>query len=351
MSFLRRRHEQLTDHLREEIRAGRLAEPLPGAREWASRLGVSCTTLYAALHTLEREGLVAIHARRGVRILSDRAKRADLSVTKVVRVIFRGLDYPQLNPSSLWVGQLTQRLQTHGIQVVAERCTDSRLRHLGRPRAHSSSHTNELLLLGSLSEANQRMFARSGRPALVVGYPAPGVTLPYVTADLEGSIRHATHALFRAGHSHVILLVNRVRIHALERQSRAFRNACADWRPGTVRGEVVLVPPTPDHQLGFLHRFAGRVRSRCGILVVSPVSLAAVMTTLLGRGVRIPGQAAIAWIETVPIPSLVWPPPIHYAVSPDAFVRVLTRAAVYFFKTGEVPAMRKTLPIERVPRP
>jgi len=200
--------------------------------------------------------------------------------------------------------------------------------------------------LRSLSENYQRLFQRSGRPSLVVGYPAPGVTLPFVTCDLEGAIRHATHGFFRRGFPHVFMLLNRVTTHALQRQCIAFEEACAQWPRQPVSGHVVRVPLQPVAQITALNRFATRIKDHCGIVVVSPIELGAVMTSLLGHGVLIPKQAEITLINTIPSPTLVWPTPVHYAMSLDAFVKVLTRAALHFFETNTLPKVYKTLPIE-----
>lgn len=347
MSFLRSRHEQLADHLRDSIRRGQLPEPLPNTRDWAGQLGVSCAPLYAALHTLQREKLIAIEPRRGVRLRATNLVRPRSGMAKVVRFLYRGMDYPDFSSYSNWCGLLSQRLQTHGIQFNLERCSDARLRALSE-KVGDDALRSELLFLGSLSANYQRRFWRAGRAALIVGYPARGVRLPFVTCDLEGAIRHAAHGLLRRGYSRVHLLINRVHVPAVQRQCDAFAATCSAWPHQPVRGEVVRIPLPPGAQIAWLCGFARRTKDRHGIVVVAPVSVAAVMTALLGHSVLIPQQTEITLIETVPSSVVVWPPPIRYQVSLEAFVNTLTRAAVHFFETGEVPKISKTLPIEQV---
>ncbi|MCB1106373.1 MAG: GntR family transcriptional regulator, partial [Cephaloticoccus sp.] len=60
---------QLAEYLRTAIRGGSLGEPLPGMRVWSRELGVSRRTLQTALQTLQREGLLTMHAR-GARLAS-----------------------------------------------------------------------------------------------------------------------------------------------------------------------------------------------------------------------------------------------------------------------------------------
>ena len=113
-------------------------------------------------------------------------------------------------------------------------------------------------------------------------------------------------------------------------------------------GIVVRVPLPPESQLAQLRRFAARLRGPTALVVVAPVSVAAVMTTLLGHGVRIPQQAEMLLVQTSPSASLVWPVPGCYEASMEGFVKHITRAAVHFFQTGAVPSVRKTLPMEFV---
>lgn len=353
MSFLRSRAEQLADHLRGQIERGELAEPLPNTREWAAHLSVSCTALYEALHTLAREKLIVIAPRKGVRLNPARS----LSVAqgpRIVRLVQRGADYPDLVVAAHLWGLLSQRLQAHSIQFSVEKCTDRRLRELCDQGAGAAAGAakGELLLLRSLSEEYQRMFWRSGRPCLLVGYPSARVPLPYVTSDLEGAIRHATNTFLRRGYRRLHLLINRVNIPAVERQCRAFTEACAAWpREPAVAGAVWPVPLQSEAQLAALGRFAAQVRDRDALLVVGAVSIGAVMTTLLARGKRIPEQVELVAVDAPPASLVVWPPPVHYTASMEGLVSHITRAAVHYFKTGQVPEIRKIVPIEPARRP
>jgi len=344
MSFLRSRAEQLADHLRGQIQRGELVEPLPNTRDWARQLSVSCTALYEALHTLSREKLIVIAPRKGVRLNPTRSA-AVTTEPRIVRLVQRGADYPDLVVSAHLWGLLSQRLQAQSIQFSVEKCTDRRLRELCDRSTDESK--GELLLLRSLSEEYQRMFWRSGKPCLLVGYPSPRVPLPYVTTDLEGAIRHATNAFLRRGFRRLHLLINRVHIPAVERQCQAFTQACVAWpRSPEVAGGVRRVPLQPDAQLAALVRFAAQVRKGDAMIVVGALSIGAVMTSLLARGMRIPADVELVAVDAPPASLVVWPPPVHYTSSTDGMVAQITRAAAHYFKTGKVPDVRKTIAIE-----
>jgi DNA-binding LacI/PurR family transcriptional regulator len=348
MSFLRKRHEQLVDHLRDAIRDGRVTEPLPNTRDWASQLGVSCTTLYAALRVLVRERLVVIRPRQGVRLNARPPARRVAGLTRTVRILYRGADYPEFFFYSSWCGLLARRLQPHGIQLTVENCSDAQLRALCSKKEDRSSPLRELFILRSLSERYQRLFHRSGRPSLVLGYPAPGVPLPCVTVDTRGAIRHAAHGLLRRGFSNLHLLIGSVRSHAVKLQADAFEAACAEWPHPPVQRESLLVPLDPPSQIAMLRRFAGRIRGRHGILVLSPVSAGGVMTTLLAHGIGVPDPVEVVVIDSSFTSVVVWPPPIRYEFSIETFVKALTRAAMHFFETGVVPPGARTIPLDVV---
>src|SRR5262245_47248214 len=118
MSFLRNRHEQLADYLRDQIKHGRLDEPLPNTREWADRLSVSCTTLYSALHTLQRESLISIHARRGIQLKPGCQTAPVSSPVKIVRLVFFSTKFPELPTYPHWFGLLSERMHSQGIQLT-----------------------------------------------------------------------------------------------------------------------------------------------------------------------------------------------------------------------------------------
>ena len=348
MNFLRTRHEQLADHLRQQIRLGLLSDPLPTTRDWAGRLGVSCATLSTALHTLERERWLAIRPRQGLRLNPARPGIRAAAAVKRVRLLYRGLDFRELPSYIRWYGMLSQRLQPHGIELIIEKCSDARLLALARKRRSSDGEQQELLLFHSLPAAYQRRFERAGRAALIVGYRAPGISLPFVTFDMESAIRHAAHGLLRRGFVHLDLLINCVLDHAVQRQLGAFRSACADWPHQPVVGETVDVPLEAAAQLATLRRYALRAKGRRGLIIIGPVAVGSVMTALYAHGARLPEQIEIATIDGLPSVAVVVPMPVRYEASLEAFIKALTHAAVHFFQTGTVPGIDKTLPLQLV---
>src|SRR5204863_7243683 len=87
------RSERVADRLREEILKGKWRDPLPSTREWARKLGVSPPTLRTALAVLQKEGVLLIQKRQGIRLGQAAHKRQALPAPQMIRLIVYRQDY------------------------------------------------------------------------------------------------------------------------------------------------------------------------------------------------------------------------------------------------------------------
>lgn len=349
MSFLHSRAERVATHIREGIFKREWTDPLPSTREWARKLGVSPPTLCAALAVLRKEGLVCIEERQGVRLGRGTKRSTRAPSVRTVRVFYYGLDYHESLPGFLlWVGPLSAALQKHGIQLSIEKCSDERLRQLCTGRRTRPGHSHELLLPVSVSEKYQRMLAASRRPALNLGYPFEGAPLPFVACDYVSPIRHAVHRILRQEFNHLTFLLGKGHGPGIDRLLDAFVSACREWPHQPVHAEPLLVPLDLDEERAAMRRFADRIKLRQGILILPPLSVGLLMTTLLSRGVTMPGKVQVMVVGSHPDSVCFDPQPMHYPFPTDAFVKAITNAAVHFFETGSVPPVRKLVPMEVV---
>ncbi len=347
MNFLRSKAEQLADYLRGCLARGELVEPLPGTRAWSRQLGVSRSTLDEALRVLRRERLVWVDANRGIRLTAAPRSPARSSVTapRLVRVIYYGRDIPELHKDLLWMMDLAEQLHAHGVQLSIEKCTEARLKAYARARQVGT----ELLILISLPAKFQTLFDQANRAVLLTGEPAPGVQLPFLTSDLDGAIRHATCRLLRRGFERVTLVLPRTRSPGLQRAKQVFVSACADWSRQPVRGDVVFLPLEMPAMVTAAGRFAKTVRDRRGIVTMDNIPVGLIMTALAARGVAIPQQVELVAFAASAESLKVFPSPAHYLSVLPAFAQTLARAALHYFQTGDVPRLRKRLPMEMVP--
>ena len=342
MSFLRSKSEQLAEYLRDHIRRGELAEPLPGTRLWSERLGVSRRTLKAAIQQLRRDGLLII-GRRGIRLNPNTIlPHASAEGTRFVRFLVYGLGSPQMHQHLELLDVLHERLQVHNIQVTTEKCIPPRLREIAQER----SGQNELLILASLSPLYQRLFARSGRAALIMGQPARGVLLPSVTADQRGIIHHATQHLLRRGFERVNLVFADVAAPGTSQAISAFRDACNQWPRQPIVGQ--LVPTKLDDQslATTVRQFVTRVKGRHGVVVVAPVPVGLIMTALLQRGLAVPREAEIIAVFHSRHEVRLDPPLTRYPFPADRIAKAITEAAVHYFDTRHNPVFHKVIGTE-----
>jgi hypothetical protein len=335
------RSAQVADYLRGQLRRGELTEPLPNMRAWSRQLGVSRPTLESALHQLQRDGLLVIHPR-GVRIASrDEALPGS---TATVRILHYGVEYPETSQQFEWIVPLSERLHRDGIQLTHEPCSTVRLQAI----AEHTTTGRELFLLASLPTRYQKLFARHRKPAIAIGYPAEGPTLPFVTIDQEGAVRHAAQFLLRHGRSRLLLATARATAPGLARTAAAFDSICARWPRQPVYRRTVLIPLEAQQMELAARRLVAQATEPLGLVVVAPVPVSMLMTALLQRGVTVPGRVEMIAVLPSPDAILVSPRPAYYPFPVHRFVKVLGDAAVRFFGTGVLPPLRKTLAVEMV---
>lgn len=334
---------QLADYLRQSIRHGKLVEPLPGMREWSRQLGVSRRTLHAAVQILQGEHLIAMH-QRGARLHPHPPDRhAGMpAATRRVRWLNHGTYRHLLHSHRHTFDLLHERLRLRGIELKSEICTPVRLREIARLKPVP----NEMLLLGSLPANYQRLFAATARPVLVLGEVAPGLELPFVNCDQVGAVRHATHRLLRQGCTQLRLVHLKSTAPGMRSARESFRHACANWAQGAVPGQTIATELDLTSLLGAMQRVTAHIKQRTGIIVLSPVPIAMVITALLQHGIAVPGRAEVVALLHSPEAVRLYPPPPVYPWPMTAIVREITRAAERFFATGLLPAGGKLLTAE-----
>jgi DNA-binding LacI/PurR family transcriptional regulator len=346
MDYLRSTADLLADQIRAAIERGELTNPLPSIRDWSRKLSVSRTTLGLALKKLAAAGLLEIHPRKGARIRAHpkSTRRLD-GQTRLVRTLYCGRDYPLLPSDMDWLIYLSEQLQQHEIHLTLERCTDGRLRAIAR----RGERPDEMFLLLSVPAAHQRRFARLAHSTLLLGMPAPRVGLPSVGTDLAGIIRHAALTLMQHGFTNLSLMTDASRAVGVQQAADVFLATCSEWQRAPVQAEVVRIPLVEEAMALAARRFASRITQRHGLVVIRPVSLAAVLTALLMRGIAIPDQVEVVGIESTLHTVKSCPSVSHYPFPVQEQVKSVTEAALTYFETGKLPNIHKLMLTERVP--
>lgn len=344
VEFLRSKAEHLADHLRAAIASGKLVEPLPNLRDWSANLGVSHGTLEAALRILKREGIVRSRPRRGIHIVRRIPSRTPLQEPPFVRLI-EGHNVKMKDvPTILQVlGSIALRLSAHGIRLGIEIYNDERLKTLHQ----QGERPNELLLFRALPRRYQEMFSDFQRSVLLLGEPAPGIQLPFISIDVLSSIRHATFLLARRGFERISLVINESSRQPIDEE---FSRMCAA-APHPVRGEVVRLPDELYAQNLAAQKLAARVTARQGLIVISPIHAGLLMMTVAGRGWKLGEEVEVIQMNAMPQEIRTHPIPIHYPTPLEPLSKAICQAAIRYFEQGTLPPLRKMLSLEMVSPP
>jgi DNA-binding LacI/PurR family transcriptional regulator len=340
---LHSKSRQLAAFLRQAISDGQLITPLPGMRHWSRELGVGRRTLHAALHELQAEGMLTVHAR-GARLHPDMPAKPALPAVKARRVrwLIENTYRRHLHNYHETFSRLQQRLSSHHIGLHWETCSPARLRAI----AHEPAKAGELFLLASLSPPCQELFVRAQKPSVVLGEPAAGIVLPFINADLAGSVRHAVFQLLRQGCGQMRLVHLHSASVGLRHAREAFQNACAEWSRGPVHPLAIATTLDRPALLSAMRRLVNGIKPRTGVIVLAPVPIGMVVTALLQHGLALPAQVEVAALMHPPESVQLAPVLRHYPWPMGALVRQIAAAAENYFSRGTLPATGKTLAIE-----
>jgi len=192
------------------------------------------------------------------------------------------------------------------------------------------------------------LFEKERRHALIVGSPADGISLPFITVDQAGAISHATRLLLRSGFNRLHLLIARLATKGIRESVAAFEEACREWPHQPVYGRTEFVALQKSEHLAAARRFASRVDGRLGVIVSEPVPVGMFQTALLERGVRIPTQVEAVAVFPALASVYLCPPLRHYRMPNPRLVKEIADFAVRYFETGKLSRIAKRLPPELV---
>jgi hypothetical protein len=335
---LQSRAEQLATYLREELRRGALAEPLPGTREWSRQLGVSRSTLDNALKLLARERWIEITGQ-GVSL----GQKIDASAPRTgrprIRWLLEGVSHKASNLLTV-AGMVQNRVRLKGIEVDWEVCRPARLREIAlRPVAG-----NDLFILASLRPACQRLFAERGQPSLVLGEVATGLALPFLNVDLSGAVRHAVFELLRAGCTRLELVHLKTPAVGIAKAEQAYAAAVKSW-PKSVPARILTTRLDRPSLLAAMRRLTAHQTGCLGCVVVAPVPVGMVVSALIGQGFILPQQAKIAAVFHAENEVLFHTPLLHYRWPGLALGAKISAMAEAYFARGRTPLSRTLTPV------
>lgn len=312
--------------LRAAIRNGELTDPLPGEHELARRLGVSRTSVGAALAHLAAEGLIVV--RQGCRSrLAVPARARGKSLPPTVCSIWPAVpDDPYARQSSI-----RTEVRTHFVErgFRWEEAMEPRL--FGR---NSEEYARRLVagrrhvcwILFMAPERTQRALAKTGVPAVIVGTCYPGVNLPSVDFDHVAVGWHAAGTIIGHGHTRIGLIIPEQPSPGDQAIQLAFLRYVHQQAPGVTVTEL-RAPADPYHYRARLDRLLRAPDRPTVLLTMRQSRTLTLIVHLLASGIRIPGDISIVSRDTHPLFEAAMPELTRYSGSEKKLAARIVRVA------------------------
>lgn len=310
--------------MRLRIGAGEWTSQLPGERRLAEILQVGRDTVRLALQQLEREGLLApadAGSRRRVLAASRALSTSEAPGFRIGLLAHRRLEQlPQ--PMLLEVDRIRHALAEKGgsLEVIAPSWYEQKNPTKRLEELIGEERCGAWVLLRS-SAAVQGWFMKSKVPALIRGYPHPGIQLPHLDVDWEATARHAAGLLWRKGHRHVVVLS----------PTEPLMGVAAAVKGVGSLGESGFEPIEMKENgtsLGVaraLTRALSLKNPPTAIIATRPRQAATALTWLGSQGLRVPTDLSLITLAWEPFLDHLLPEISGYRVEPDAVAKLVVR--------------------------
>lgn len=308
-------------HLR--IAAGEWTRLLPGERRLAETLQVGRDTIRLALQQLEREGVLApadAGARRRV-LDAGSAVAAKVRPLKIGLLAHRRLEQlPQ--PMLLEIDRIRDALADKGgsLEVIAPGWYEQKNPAKRLEELVGEERCSAWMLLRS-SAAVQGWFMKSRTPALIRGYPHPGIALPHLDVDWQATAHHAAGLLWRMGHRRVVVLSPADPLMGVEAAVRGVREL---GEPG-FEATVLVENGTPGGVGRVLARALNFKAPPTAIIATRPRQAATALTWLASQGLQVPRHLSLITLAVEPFLDHLVPEISGYRVDPESVAKLVVR--------------------------
>lgn len=328
---------QTVDSLCEGIRNGHWQKFLPGERQLCESLQVSRRTLRPALEELQRMGLLEVTGRQRRRIKNGRASKAEPVAKKVIGVLMPGSFLALPSRLAFVMDTLRAKLTAAGCVVqfhVNPACyTANPSRVLAE---FVAEHPARVWIILSSQEPMQRWFARQKLTCLIMGSSAPGISLPSVDVDFHATCHHAGTVLWRKGHHHIALVLNKGIYGGDIASEEGLRDALKNLPQ--VRIQVLRHDATTAHLCSLVDECLRAPNPPTAYFVAGATHALTVAMHLMRRGRRIPKDVTVLSRDNDPILDAASPTIARYAIQPAQFASRLTLVVRQLAETSTMPS-------------
>ncbi len=306
------------------IASGEWEQVLPAERRLAEMLQVGRDTIRLAIKHLERDGVLApidVGNRRRILMNPVGPSGSGRRPLKIGLLSHRKLERLQ-QPMLLEIDRIRDALAAKGgslkIYTPAWYEQQNPAKALATLIAEERCHA--WILLRSTA-AVQSWFMTSHIPALIRGYPHPGIDLPHLDIDWYATARHAAGQLWRMGHRRILVVKPP---EALEGTEAAIKGM-QDLGEKELEVSIVLEDGTTDGLKRVLANALQVEDPPTAMIALRPRQVATALTWLASRRIRVPQEFSLISLAWEPFVEHLVPKISTYRVDPDALAKLVVR--------------------------
>lgn len=325
--------------IRELIASGELHDLLPGERTLAAQLQIGRDTLRAALALLERDEVISRkeHGKRR-RILSTPSK----SRTATRRIAFLSPKTLSELPPLMLVefDSLRESLNQRGYQLQLVSPGLFRLKNPARKLAALTKDLDaEAWILYQCPGTIQQWFHDEDIPALIRGYPHPGIAITSLDEDWEAAAFHAGTLLRREGHQRIGLLMPDSKLAGLVATEQGLRRAL-----GGEDSFIRLIEKGSSEEVTrALSRALRLDKPPTAIVATRSRHVLALISWMAQFRLSIPRDLSLVTLASEPWFDHLFPKPCHYFSDPAHFARTVARLILPIARGKKSNAPKKLL--------
>jgi LacI family transcriptional regulator len=336
--------------LKQWIADGILEEVLPGELDLKKRLRVGRDTVRLALQLLASEGWVDPATQGRKRYIHPPANSSRSGQNNAGLPVTFLTPYPDEAGQTLMEMADTQKrlteagrnLQFVTADIYRRKDPEHQLENLLK------THPSAAWVLYGSSEPIQKWFVQKKLPALVHGWPYPGINLPFVTKDWEPAGFHAGLQFIRNGHRSIGMFEYKERGAGAMMIERGLRRSISTANPG-VKLTVFKDDRTPQ-SVAAAYEAAFRLKDPPTALVLTSSNhLLTSLSWLVSKGISVPGDVSLVVMPYDTWYSEFYPPVCHYKLNTSVFSHGMADRVMELVESGHVFRKSLEVPVEFVP--
>jgi len=336
--------------LKQWIASGLLKDVLPGEMDLKERLRVGRDTLRLALEVLASEGwLEPASQGKQRRILQvdfpqvPKQEQTELPVTFLSPYsIDQGQTFMEMEDTQKRLAEMGRELQHVSANLFHLKDPDHQLEELVR------SHPSACWVLYASNHPVQNWFAKRHVPAIVHGWPYPGVDLPYVTKDWDPAGFHAGLQFVRNGHRNIGMFEFVERGAGAMLIERGLRRALETSNTGA-KLRLFKDERTPE-SIARAYEVAFQLKDRpTAMVLTSSNHLLTSLSWMISKGIRVPEDVSLTVLPYDTWYSEFYPPISHYKTNTKLFSHGMAERIEELIKYGRVIRKPLEVPVEFVP--